>query len=269
MTSTKPSPNSSTTTNGIKGSEKTWGLWERLVPDETPDDPASQSIMEIHMRRYHTANRYVPGKRVLDIASGAGYGSQMMKQAGATSVIGVDLSETSLEYARQHYATPGVEFIHGNAEEFTWQHKFDVIVSYETIEHLPTPSKFLARIHDLLTPEGTFLLSVPLGETRHMDKYHLHAFSREDIFTLFDQAGFTITHCRTDEWFVPLSNLRVWRKQNPDSSASFKDLLFTQRGRKLLLSLIKAKGFDMPQLVVAAQLKSSPNSVPQSLLPLE
>jgi 2-polyprenyl-3-methyl-5-hydroxy-6-metoxy-1,4-benzoquinol methylase len=173
MTFNQSSTQSSTQSSNITGSETTWGMWERLVPDEIPDDRASQAIAEIHMRRYRTACRYVTGQPVLDIASGAGYGSKMLKEAGATSVVGVDLSEESLEYARSHYGTPGVEFVQGNAEEFTWHHKFGVIVSFETIEHLPSPRKFLARIHDALAPDGTFLLSVPLGETRHMDKFHL------------------------------------------------------------------------------------------------
>ncbi len=54
--------------------------------------------------------------------------------------------------------------------------RFDVVVSFETKEHLLQPNKFLQRIHNLLAPEGYLLLSVPLSETRHLDPYHLHAF---------------------------------------------------------------------------------------------
>jgi hypothetical protein len=85
---------------------------------------------------------------------------------------------------------------------------------------------------------------------------------------LFHQAGFTITHSRIDEWFVSRSELKQWRKTFPDSSASLKDLLFTQRGRQLMFSVLKQGGFDMPQLVVMAKLTANLTNPPQTPEPL-
>ena len=39
-----------------------------------------------HRSRYRFAARFTPGKRVLDVASGAGFGLQMLRQSGACPI---------------------------------------------------------------------------------------------------------------------------------------------------------------------------------------
>jgi 2-polyprenyl-3-methyl-5-hydroxy-6-metoxy-1,4-benzoquinol methylase len=256
----------------ITGSSATnWGIWERLVPDQIADDPASQRILQIHQRRYETAARYAKNKRVLDIACGVGYGSKMLQAAGATSVVGVDLCPETLVYARENHQAPGLQYICANAETFDWSEPFDLIVSFETLEHLPHPDLFIERMSQLLAPGGYFLLSVPLGETRHLDAYHLHAFSEKDIYRLFEQAGFAIERSRCDDWFLSRSDLLRWQKLYPESQASPRKLLFTQRGQKLIWDFIIRGGFNMPQLLIEARKDSElPRSgVKRKVLALE
>ncbi len=247
-----------------------WGLWERLVPDQVADDPASQRILEIHQRRYETAARYAKNRRVLDIACGVGYGSKMLKLAGATSVVGVDLSPETLVYAREKHQAPGLQYICANAETFNWHESFDLIVSFETLEHLPNPDLFIERMSQLLAPGGYFLLSVPLGETRHLDAYHLHAFSEKDVHHLFEQAGFVIEKRRCDDWFLSRSELLHWQKIYPESQASLRKILFTQRGQKLIWDFVVRGGFHMPQLLIEARKSSElPKGIKQKILSLD
>ncbi len=237
--------------NHLKGED--WGLWERFVPGQVLDgDPAGQRIAEIHFRRYETALNYVKDKRVLDIACGTGYGTQMLALGGAKSVVGVDVSQESVRYAQQTYQAPGVEFICANAEQFECLDPFETIISFETLEHLLHPDQFLQRLHRLLVPQGTLLLSVPLGETRHLDPYHLHAFQQEEVFALLDRSGFSVELHRVDDWFVPRSSLLQWQKLYPDSQASLGDLFLTRRGLRTLWDFIWQGGFRMPSLLVIA-----------------
>lgn len=242
----------------VKGSLPTWGMWERLVPDMIKDETSSQRILrEIHFRRYKTAARYVRGKSVLDIACGTGYGTRMLKEAGARAVVGVDIYAQAVQYAKQHYETPGIEFICTNAEQFEWPERFDVVVSFETIEHLQDPGKFLERIRSLLVPGGDFLLSVPLGETRHMDPYHLHVFSQKQVFDLFEKAGFWVDLYRCDEWFMSRSELLRSGQFYPETKPSLRELLFTKRGQMALRDFVFHGGFHMPQLLVVARSQDS------------
>jgi 2-polyprenyl-3-methyl-5-hydroxy-6-metoxy-1,4-benzoquinol methylase len=166
---------------------------ERLVPDAFLQSPyASQrEIAKQHFRRYKKASEYVQGGRILDIACGVGYGSRMLRDAGATEVIAVDLSSTAIEYAQQRYGAPGIEFICANAEEFKLPGTFDVIVTMETVEHLQNPLAFLQKLRKGLSKGGKLILSVPLGQTSHFDPYHIHDFDEANLTNLLEAAGFS------------------------------------------------------------------------------
>jgi len=235
----------------LKGSEKTWGIWERLVPSLIDDrDEAGKRMMEIHMRRYRTAQKHVAGKRVLDVASGTGYGSRMLKDAGATIVTGIDLSADAVQFAKVNYQCDGIDYLIGNAEEFTVDEPYDVVTSFETIEHLPHPTEFLARVRESLKPGGTFLMSVPIGETRHIDGFHLHVFGRADVYKLLAEAGFQVEAFRFDDWTVSLKEILTWPKIYPESRVPIRELLFTWRGRRVLQDLILRRSIQLPMLML-------------------
>ncbi|KZL49524.1 hypothetical protein A2T98_12375 [Nodularia spumigena CENA596] len=52
--------------------------WERIVPNQTANDSASQKFLDLHFGRYKTASSYVTDKKVLDIACGSGYGIRIL-----------------------------------------------------------------------------------------------------------------------------------------------------------------------------------------------
>src|SRR5204863_2562540 len=63
------------------------------------------------IKRYEYAARYVEaGDLVADCACGSGYGSQILKTAGAATVVGIDGDPLTIEYARRHYGEKGVSF---------------------------------------------------------------------------------------------------------------------------------------------------------------
>ncbi len=127
---------------------------ERMVPEK-----ASAEIFWEHVYRYRFAVPYVRNKRVLDIACGEGYGSAGLLKAGAASVIGVDISEETCRYAQQKY---GVDTRQGDAENIPLPNgSIDVIVSFETIEHVPSPEKFLKECVRVLRPGGQLIISTP------------------------------------------------------------------------------------------------------------
>jgi 2-polyprenyl-3-methyl-5-hydroxy-6-metoxy-1,4-benzoquinol methylase len=82
---------------------------ERMVPEVS----GGMTFWE-HVHRYAFACRFVAGKRVLDIASGEGYGAAALQKAGAAHVIGVDVSESACFHARTKY---GIDARPGSAEQ--------------------------------------------------------------------------------------------------------------------------------------------------------
>ena len=138
---------------------------ERIIPDET-----APGIVAIHLKRYDFARRYVQGRRVLDVACGVGYGSRYLADIAA-SVVGVDLDPAATSYAKAHYADlENVNFIQGDALKLPFDtHSFEVICSFETIEHVPDAPQFLKEVCRLLTPDGIFIVSNSRCAAKHAE----------------------------------------------------------------------------------------------------
>lgn len=150
--------------------------FERL----TPGTPQWTEWGHHHLQRYVFAGNYVRGKRVLDLACGVGYGSYSLRMMGAESVNGVDLDLEAIAYARENYKRDGLTYEEGNALLWASSGKFDVVVSFETIEHLPCPEDFLDRVADHLHPDGLLIISAPntlqylQGTPPVENEYHLN-----------------------------------------------------------------------------------------------
>jgi 2-polyprenyl-3-methyl-5-hydroxy-6-metoxy-1,4-benzoquinol methylase len=127
---------------------------ERMVPETT-----GVEVFWEHVYRYAFATKYVAGKRVLDVACGEGYGSAALQRAGAAYVVGVDINEVVCAHANRKY---GIETRQGTAEELPLPNSsVDVIVSFETIEHVPKPLRFLDECLRVLTDRGMLIISTP------------------------------------------------------------------------------------------------------------
>jgi SAM-dependent methyltransferase len=182
------------------------------VPDYTPTserhlpvdgEGSDTSLANVdHMIRYAYAAPFVVGKRVLDISCGTGYGTQFLAQQGAREVVGVDVDELAVTYASKFYAHPNVRFIQSDAHyvQSLEDASFDVIVSFETIEHLPNPRKFVIELKRLLKPDGQLFLSCPndYRVTPWLSEFHLHKFRfsefRELVLSSFSEAAFLGQH---------------------------------------------------------------------------
>lgn len=166
---------------------------ERIIPDLlAKDDPLERETFELHLARYRFAAKFVAGRRVLDIACGVGYGSALLRAAGAASVLGVDLSTEAIGYANDHYAGGGISFVQADAMAFQLDQSFDTIVSLETIEHLPDAAEFVKRLIGFACPGGILVGSVPVTLSSDVNPYHLHDFTARSFRDLLTGHGLTI-----------------------------------------------------------------------------
>ncbi len=128
---------------------------ERLSPDTF-----SMSSVE-HLHRYALAADICGGKDVLDIASGEGYGSNLLAQAAKT-VIGVDISTEAIDQAKAKYVRPNLRFLRGAADAIPLDSSsIDVVVSFETLEHHDKHEEMLSEIKRILRPNGLLIISTP------------------------------------------------------------------------------------------------------------
>lgn len=140
---------------------------------------------DAHMVRYALAASLVrPGDTVLDCACGLGYGSAILAaQSQGRRYIGIDIDPESVAYASAHFSPQyGVEYMAASATDLACIEtaSIDLLVSFETIEHLQDYSLFLAEAARVLRPDGRIVASVPnlwVDETgRDPNPYHFHAF---------------------------------------------------------------------------------------------
>jgi 2-polyprenyl-3-methyl-5-hydroxy-6-metoxy-1,4-benzoquinol methylase len=138
----------------VGGDDGTTHYTERMVPEK-----AHGRIFWEHIARYRFAKDFVRGKRVLDIACGEGYGASSLAKAGAASVVGVDIADDVCEHARRKY---GIDARTGDAQAIPLPNRsVDMIVSFETIEHVASPAAFLQECARVLAPAGTLIVSTP------------------------------------------------------------------------------------------------------------
>jgi ubiquinone/menaquinone biosynthesis C-methylase UbiE len=118
-----------------------------------------------HMHRYLLAKPLAKNLNVLDIASGEGYGSNILASV-ANSVIGVDMCSETIDYASKTYIAKNLEFRQGSCSNLPiGDMSIDLVVSFETIEHHEQHHKMMCEIVRVLKPDGLLLISSPDKKT--------------------------------------------------------------------------------------------------------
>lgn len=168
---------------GAAGESKTAGRAETAFTGERviPGMVAPQLWQE-HLARYAFAAGMVPGKDVLDMGCGTGYGSQLLSEAGARSVLGIDSSKEAVEYARSRYS--GARFSVADAARFETDEKFDVAVAFEAIEHTRDHDGFVGSAKRALREGGILIASA--HNRRENPPGHANPFHQKEL----DEAEF-------------------------------------------------------------------------------
>jgi ubiquinone/menaquinone biosynthesis C-methylase UbiE len=150
----------------------------------------SQSLAE-HLHRYKIAEFFCTNKVVLDIACGEGYGSNLLSKF-ATKVSGVDIDANSIAEASLKYKSENIEFKEGNTSNIPYENSlFDVVVSFETIEHHNQHHEMLKEIKRVLKPGGLLIISTPdkhiytdLKGTKN--KFHIKELYKKEFVELIN-----------------------------------------------------------------------------------
>nr|WP_294562402.1 methyltransferase domain-containing protein [uncultured Rhodopila sp.] len=144
-----------------------------------------------HLHRYCVARDLCVGKDVLDVASGEGYGTALLAGV-ARRAVGVEIDAAAVAHARASYTGSNLEFLQGDAVALPLDDAaFDVVVSFETLEHLRDQWAFLTEIRRVLRPGGVLVISTPdrdvysaLGQP--VNRYHVLELTRPEFATLLN-----------------------------------------------------------------------------------
>lgn len=137
-----------------------------------------------HVHRYTWAAELCRGMRVVDLACGEGYGSDILS-ATATSVLGVDRDDAALVSGRRHFTAPGLSFERSDAGLFVrrpLQEEHDALVCFEGLEHFDDLTAVLEQLRYLAAAGVKLVLSLP-NEDKFPEEndFHVQRFSHRDV----------------------------------------------------------------------------------------
>lgn len=159
-------------------------------------NPNSKTLID----RYVFASNWCKDKRVLDCASGVGYGAHILRGLGAKEIQCMDIDEGTIEFIQEFYSD---ENIHSCVQDITkeladeWE-AFDVVVSMETFEHVKREDvpQMLQNFKELTKQSGKIIISTPQRHSpefvyqggTHLYEYSINEFVQEisEYFETFD-----------------------------------------------------------------------------------
>jgi 2-polyprenyl-3-methyl-5-hydroxy-6-metoxy-1,4-benzoquinol methylase len=172
-----------------------------------PDVPAENYWFRRHLAVYEWIGARVIGDRVIDMACGEGYGSEVLSRS-ASSVVGVDANPDAHEHARLRYRRENLAFARGLVESYGEPSSYDAAVFLQTIEHVQDPIAVLEHLRSLLGPGGVAYVSTPNVLTLaspgaaksdnpwHLREYRAHEFEALCRTTFADVRLLSVLHAR-------------------------------------------------------------------------
>ena len=157
---------------------------ERFTPE------CVREIWYEHWHRYAFARAFARGKRVLDAACGEGYGSALLA-GDAREVLGLDIAEQAIAHASARYATlANLRFAQGDCTALALPDaSVDVVVSFETLEHVAAQEALVAGFARVLTGDGVLIVSSPdkraySDVSGFRNEFHVRELYREELLAL-------------------------------------------------------------------------------------
>jgi 2-polyprenyl-3-methyl-5-hydroxy-6-metoxy-1,4-benzoquinol methylase len=153
-----------------------------------PDVPEENYWFRRHLVVYEWVAAQVAGRRVIDMASGEGYGAAVLARRAA-SVVGVEANPDAFEHARLRYGAANLRFERSMVEVYA--EPCDAIVFLQTIEHVRDPGAVLEHFASMLAPGGVVFVSTPNvltlappGAARSDNPWHVREYRPEEFRAL-------------------------------------------------------------------------------------
>ena len=142
---------------------------------------AGGELFAVDLARHHVAYELARERagrgRVLDLGSGSGYGTAAIAN-GAARVTGVD--RVAPDAAQRSDAA---QFVRADLRASPFRPRvFDLVVSFQVIEHLEDPSDYLDTLAAALRPDGVALVTTPnILTSDGVNPYHVREYRADEL----------------------------------------------------------------------------------------
>lgn len=208
-----------------------------------------------HLHRYAIAATYTAGKTVLDIASGEGYGTNLLAQ-NASFAYGVDIDAATIANAKRKYQKQNLQFSVGSADKMPMDdHSVDIVVSFETLEHHDKHEEMMREVKRVLKPGGLMLLSTPdklyyTDKRNFKNEFHVKELYKNE-FTDLVSGHFKNVQMLNQTYINGISMIREDDDQKmPIYSGNFSNVILPEINPFYLIALASDSDFNrQPQSV--------------------
>lgn len=212
--------------------ERIYAPYEELRRDE-------KGIKE-HLDRYNFALKFLTGREtVIDAACGSGYGSEILS-FGAKKVIGLEINDYAIKYAKERHFKKNVEFYKAdlNQKIDLPDNYSDVIISFETLEHVANQENMFREFKRLLKPGGFLIISTPdknliSGGLESDNPFHIKELTKIEFINLL-RRFFAIKGLFGQ---TRLTKLPLWKRY----LKRFRNISFLRKAKQ---RLAKGLGFE-------------------------
>ena len=219
---------------------------ERFTPE------CVREIWYEHYHRYAFAKNLVKDKKVLDAACGEGYGSALLSKY-SKAVTGIDIDKGTIEHAKERYKKKGLSFVVGSCVKLPFEDdSFDMVISFETLEHLEQQEEMLSEFNRVLKNDGTLIISTPdkrhySDETGFSNEYHVKELYKEEFKGLLD------CHWEQQTWYAQAMNFSSILEKINSSKLNYSTDILTNRVLETNSELLT----PMYYLVIASNAKQN------------
>lgn len=164
---------------------------ERVIEEHYQSSEQAYLIYLFHVATYNFCKRYISAKKVLDYGCGSGYGTASVSDDCA-SIVGIDISADAIAYAKSHYQAANLSYqVIANADDAPLPFPdafFDVVLSFQVIEHIEDVRAYLQEIKRVLTPGGVAIIATPdrsgrlLPFQKPWNMWHVKEYSRTTLY---------------------------------------------------------------------------------------
>lgn len=128
----------------------------------------------------------IKGKKVLDIGCGMGYFIQYMLELNPEQIVGLDISNNMISYAKEHVNEERVSFVVSDIFSYDTDIKFDVIVSSLAFHYIEDYEALILKLFGMLNSGGVLLFSTehPLTTATKQQENWSHIESRFNHYKL-------------------------------------------------------------------------------------
>lgn len=158
-----------------------------------------------HLARYlWVSERLGDQGHVIDAACGCGYGSSILADRGC-EVTAIDVSKDALAYAKTHWERPAITWVRMDLLDDPVLPEADAVVSFETVEHLKRPKRFLRAAHKAAS---RLILSVPNESvfpwSKARNPYHCRHYTKAQLEKRLGECGWTVV-----AWFGQMDKVSM------------------------------------------------------------